>query len=267
MRRPLLVPRSTPSMRLETRRRGGRGRRSRPGRLGTARSPTPCARRCCAGSRQEATLAAESTSGRRGARRRLRDQAVPAPSSRRCRESTSASTVETRGRPRRSPSRSSPSETAPSTSSPATQVLEPILDPAKAVELRRVVAPGGRVLALDARRPGLPPRPASTSGAGRTQGLEQLFRSRRRVWTSVTVHAGVGHGILHRDADGDLPGPRCPAAARPLPRPGRSSRSLNWTGKLPTVTSSYELRPGQIYANFHVVAEAKPLAATRYVKR
>jgi SAM-dependent methyltransferase len=137
-----------------------------------------------------------------------------------------------------------------------TQVLEHTSDPAAAVrELRRVVAPGGRVLASTHGTAVYHPAPSDHWRWTHT-GLEQLF-ARNGTWSSVTVRPGAGTAAclaLLLATYVDLAAQK--AHTRPLGYP------LVWTlnsGGALLDRVSRRLRepvPGTIFANFHVVAEA-----------
>ena len=135
-----------------------------------------------------------------------------------------------------------------------TQVLEHSADPARAVrELRRVVAPGGRVLASTHGVQAYHPAPLDL-WRWTHAGLERLFRE-NGDWTSVVVTPGSGTtacvGMLV-SIYVDLLARRTRAA--PLGRAvvaainaaaeavDRRSRSLR------------DPRPGAIFANYHVTA-------------
>jgi SAM-dependent methyltransferase len=136
------------------------------------------------------------------------------------------------------------------------QVLEHANDPAAAVrELRRVLAPGGRVLASTHGTAVYHPAPNDFWRWTHT-GLEQLF-TRNGDWRSVAVRPGAGTaaclaGLLATYVD--LVAQR--VHARPLGYP--AIWLLNGGGAL-VDRLSRQLRepvPGTIFANYHVVAEA-----------
>jgi SAM-dependent methyltransferase len=137
-----------------------------------------------------------------------------------------------------------------------TQVLEHTDDPAAAVrELRRVVAPSGRVLASTHGTAVYHPAPADHWRWTHT-GLEQLF-ARNGDWRSVTVRPGAGTaaclGLLLATYV-DLIAQK--AHVRPLGYP--FVWLLNSGGAL-IDRASARLRepvPGTLFANLHVVAEA-----------
>jgi SAM-dependent methyltransferase len=136
------------------------------------------------------------------------------------------------------------------------QVLEHVPDPAAAVrELRRVVRPGGRVLASTHGVAPFHPNPDDL-WRWTAQGLERLFLTNAE-WTSVTVRPGAGtaattamlvaHGI-------DLLCKR--ARVRPLAVPFVAA--LNAVGRsvdraVPALASTI---PGTVHANYHVEAVA-----------
>jgi SAM-dependent methyltransferase len=134
------------------------------------------------------------------------------------------------------------------------QVLEHTLDPAKVVqELRRVVAPGGRVLLSTHGVQVYHPSPQDL-WRWTHAGLEQLFRANGE-WSSVTVLPASGPGscigmLMAIYVDLLLKRLHVRFLARPI------VAVLNWTGKLLDRLVGNDLRPGQIHANYHVVAEA-----------
>ncbi|TMK57567.1 MAG: class I SAM-dependent methyltransferase [Actinobacteria bacterium] len=136
-----------------------------------------------------------------------------------------------------------------------TQTLEHVDDPGRAVrELRRVVAPGGRVLASTHGVQVYHPDP-DDYWRWTHAGLERLFRE-NGSWSAVTVTPASGTaaciGMLVATFI-DLPAKR--AHMRPLAMPfiaavNLAARALD--------SSSRRLRepgPGSIFANYHVVAE------------
>ncbi len=133
------------------------------------------------------------------------------------------------------------------------QVLEHTLDPAKVVqELRRVVAPGGRVLLSTHGVQVYHPSPQDL-WRWTHAGLEQLFRSNGE-WTSVTVAPASGPAsciamLMAIYVDLLLKRLHVRFLARPI------IAVLNWSGKLLDRLVGNDLRPGQIHANYHVVAE------------
>jgi SAM-dependent methyltransferase len=137
-----------------------------------------------------------------------------------------------------------------------TQVLEHADDPAAAVrELRRVVAPGGRVLASTHGTAVYHPAPNDYWRWTHT-GLEQLF-TRNGDWRSVTVRPGAGTAVCLALLIGTYLDLVAHAAhARPLGYP--FVWMLNSGGAL-IDRFSRRLRepgPGTLFANFHVVADA-----------
>ena len=172
-------PARRPDVALDRARRGlGRPGVSSASRPGEA-PPEPAARHADV----RAAQAALGLDPRRGASR-----STPSAGRTACSTSAAASSRTTRGSSRTSPSTSGSTSAATRTrtldgtieSIPAedasfdlvlcTQVLEHCDDPAQGVrELRRVTKPGGRVLALDPRRDGLPPcaaRPLALDARG-----------------------------------------------------------------------------------------------------
>lgn len=135
------------------------------------------------------------------------------------------------------------------------QVLEHCDDPAQAVrELRRVTAPGGRVLASTHGVQVYHPSPNDLWRWTHT-GLERLFRDHAE-WEALEVRPGAGTtaclGMLLTHTIELLAGR---AHARPAVRPlvwgvNRLAEAID--GR---VTSLREPIPGTIFANYHVVAE------------
>jgi SAM-dependent methyltransferase len=135
-----------------------------------------------------------------------------------------------------------------------TQVLEHCDDPAQAVrELRRVVAPGGRVLASTHGVQVYHPSPADHWRWTHT-GLERLFRANGE-WESLRIEPGLGTASCLAMLLGtyvDIGARR--AGVRGLARPVVSL--LNTVGPALDGRSPLgELRPGALVANFHIVAE------------
>ena len=137
-----------------------------------------------------------------------------------------------------------------------TQVLEHTDDPARAVrELRRVVAPGGRVLASTHGVQVYHPTPDDL-WRWTHAGLERLFRD-NGDWSSLTVTPGAGTagsvGLLV-SIYVDLLAKR--ARARRLG--GAVVATINGVAEAldSRVTSLREPRPGTLFANYHVRAEA-----------
>ena len=133
-----------------------------------------------------------------------------------------------------------------------TQVLEHCDDPAQAVrELRRVTAPGGRVLASTHGTWLYHPSPTDYWRWTHT-GLQRLFEEHAE-WSSVHVSPGAGTGatmtmLLGTYLDMAL---RRTAASRP------PVWLLNRIGQaLDRRLLRREPRPGSLIANFHVVATA-----------
>jgi SAM-dependent methyltransferase len=137
-----------------------------------------------------------------------------------------------------------------------TQVLEHAADPAAAVaELRRVVAPGGRVLASTHGTAVYHPSPGDHWRWTHT-GLELLFTGNAE-WRSVTVRPGAGTAAclaLLLATYVDLAAQTI--HARPLGYP--LVWTLNGGGALVDRLSRTlrEPLPGTIFANYHVVADA-----------
>jgi SAM-dependent methyltransferase len=137
-----------------------------------------------------------------------------------------------------------------------TQVLEHSVDPARAVaELRRAVAPGGRVLASTHGVQVYHPNPHDL-WRWTHAGLERLFRDHGE-WVSVTVTPGSGTaacvGMLLA-VYGDI--------ALRKARLGLVARGFSWSLNSAAAAAdrrSAKLRepgPGTVHANYHVVADA-----------
>ena len=136
------------------------------------------------------------------------------------------------------------------------QVLEHSADPAQAVrELRRVVAPGGRVLASTHGVQVYHPAPDDL-WRWTHAGLERLFAD-NGDWRSVTVTPSSGTtacvGMLISIYVAHV---TKRARVQPLGRAviagiNRSARAIDRRSELLRST-----RPGTIHANYHVVAEA-----------
>jgi SAM-dependent methyltransferase len=136
-----------------------------------------------------------------------------------------------------------------------TQTLEHATDPARAVrELRRVVAPGGRVLASTHGVQVYHPNPVDL-WRWTHAGLERLFRE-NGDWSAVTVKpasgtaACVGMLIAHY---ADLLAKR--ARVRALGVPVVAAANLAGRGLDRLVPGLRQPQPGTIFANYHVVAE------------
>ena len=146
-----------------------------------------------------------------------------------------------------------------------TQVLEHADDPAAAVrELRRIAAPGGRVLASTHGTAVYHPAPNDHWRWTHT-GLEQLFR-RNAEWRSVTVTPGAGTaGCLALLLATYVDQIAQKAHARPLGYP--AVWLLNSGGALVDRLSRTlrEPVPGTIFANYHVVADV-PSAGRRVLE-
>jgi SAM-dependent methyltransferase len=136
-----------------------------------------------------------------------------------------------------------------------TQTLEHATDPARAVhELRRVVAPGGRVLVSTHGVQVYHPNPVDL-WRWTHAGLEQLFRE-NGDWSAVTVTPGSGSAaclgmlIAHYAA---LLTKR--ARVRPLGLPIVAAANLAGRGLDRAVPDLRKPQPGTIFANYHVVAQ------------
>jgi SAM-dependent methyltransferase len=137
-----------------------------------------------------------------------------------------------------------------------TQVLEHADDPAQAVrELRRVVAPGGRVLASTHGVQVYHPSPNDHWRWTHT-GLERLFRD-NGDWSALTVRPASGTAscmAMLASTYLDLLARRAHVA--PV---GRALvGALNRTGEALDRSSALlgQVRPGSLIANYHVTAEA-----------
>lgn len=135
------------------------------------------------------------------------------------------------------------------------QVLEHCTDPAQAVrELRRVVAPGGRVLLSTHGVQVYHPAPQDL-WRWTHAGLESVFHANGE-WSKVTVVPGSGPAscigmLMAIYVDLLLKRLHLRFLARPL------VAVLNWSGRLfDRLIGGNDLRPGSIHANYHVVAEA-----------
>jgi SAM-dependent methyltransferase len=139
-----------------------------------------------------------------------------------------------------------------------TQVLEHALDPALAVsELSRVVAPGGRVLASTHGVQVYHPSPKEDLWRWTHAGLERLF-TEHGTWDAVTVRPGSGTTacvgmvlsiyvdllVRKRLRAGWASGALVSGINRAAAALDRRSPELR------------EPRPGALFANLHVVAEA-----------
>jgi SAM-dependent methyltransferase len=136
-----------------------------------------------------------------------------------------------------------------------TQTLEHAADPARAVrELRRVVAPGGRVLASTHGVQVYHPNPVDL-WRWTHAGLERLFME-NGAWSSVTVTPGSGTAaclgmlIAHY---ADLLAKR--ARVRPLGVPFVVAANAGGRALDALLPGLREPQPGTIFANYHVVAE------------
>jgi SAM-dependent methyltransferase len=132
-----------------------------------------------------------------------------------------------------------------------TQVLEHCDDPAQAVrELRRVTAPGGRVLASTHGVQVYHPSPQDY-WRWTYAGLDRLFRE-GADWGSVEVKAGAGTATCLAMLLGiytEIALRRSVLARGPVWLLNRTAAALD-----ARFTSLREPRPGSLTANFHVVA-------------
>ena len=134
-----------------------------------------------------------------------------------------------------------------------TQVLEHCDDPAQAVrELRRVTAPGGRVLASTHGVQVYHPSPQDY-WRWTHAGLARLFEQHAK-WESVAVSAGAGTATCLAMLLGtytEIALRRSALARGPVWLLNRGGAALD--ARLPSLG---EIRPGSLTANFHVVAKA-----------
>jgi SAM-dependent methyltransferase len=132
-----------------------------------------------------------------------------------------------------------------------TQVLEHCDDPARAVaELRRVTAPGGRVLASTHGVQVYHPSPQDY-WRWTYAGLERLFVE-NADWESVEVEAGAGTATCLAMLLGiytEIALRRSPLARGPVWLLNRTGAAFD-----ARVASLREPRPGSLTANFHLVA-------------
>lgn len=134
-----------------------------------------------------------------------------------------------------------------------TQVLEHADDPVQAVkELRRVTAPGGRVLASTHGVQWYHPSPQDY-WRWTHAGLRRLFEE-NADWESVDVRPGAGTASCLAMLVGayvEIALRRTPLARGPVWLLNRTAAALD--GRVPELR---EPRPGSLTANFHVVATA-----------
>jgi SAM-dependent methyltransferase len=136
-----------------------------------------------------------------------------------------------------------------------TQVLEHCDDPAQAVrELRRVTAPGGRVLASTHGTQVYHPSPQDY-WRWTHAGLSRLFEEHAR-WASVEVAPGAGTATTLAMLLGtyvEIAARRTPIARPPVWLLNRIGSALD-----ARVRTLREPVPGSLIANFHVVATVTP---------
>ena len=111
--------------------------------------------------------------------------------------------------------------------------------------------------AVDARRDGLPPEPGRPLALDR-RGARAAVHGERRLGFRYGVRR-LGHCLLPRDAERDLP--RARSAADTAPRRARPVVGLaepRRAGARPARDALRDERPGTIAANYHVVAERAP---------
>lgn len=136
-----------------------------------------------------------------------------------------------------------------------TQVLEHCDDPAQAVrELRRVTAPGGRVLASTHGTQVYHPSPQDY-WRWTHAGLRRLFEE-NVSWASVDVAPGAGTAATLAMLLGsyvEIAARRTPLARPPVWLLNRTGAALD-----ARVRSLREPVPGSLIANFHVLATVEP---------
>ena len=136
-----------------------------------------------------------------------------------------------------------------------TQTLEHATDPARAVrELRRVVAPGGRVLVSTHGVQVYHPNP-DDYWRWTHAGLERLFRENAE-WRAVTVTPASGTAACTGMVVAtfiDLVAKR--ARIRPVVAPFVAAINLAALGVDRLSAHLREPNPGTLFANYHVVAE------------